>query len=62
MPVFTGKYRLSADFGADIPGQLASWPHPWGWAILSFARSDRDGPLELPHSPGMLSRIAVMDR
>lgn len=37
-----------------IPGQLASWPARQCRSILSFARSGRAGPLELPHSLGML--------
>ena len=53
--------RLSDDFGSASPGQLASWPVRQIRPILSFARSGPRGPLELPHSLGMLSPIAVLD-
>ena len=43
MPAFTGKYRLSADFGSDIPGQLASWPQHGIRPILDFRTNSSRG-------------------
>lgn len=60
--VMVRKNRLSADFGSSSPRQLASWPVTPIPAILSFARSGPRGPLELPHSLGMLSPTAVWTR
>ena len=59
--VFARNDRLSADFGSDVPHQLASWLMRRIRPILSFARSGPSEPLELPHSPGMLPASAVLD-
>ena len=61
MPDLARSDRLSADLGSDIPGQLASWPSDRIRSISSFARSDREEPLELPQSLGMVSPTAVSD-
>jgi len=60
--VFARNDRLSVDFGSAPPGQLASWPMRRIRRILSFARSGPSGPLELPHSLGMLPSSAVWTR
>lgn len=60
--VLAGNDRLAVDFGSACPGQLASWPVRRIRPILSFARSGPRGPLELPHSLGMLSPTAVWTR
>ena len=61
MPVLARNDRLPADLGTDILGQLASWPRCWIRPIFKFRAITSRGPLELPRSLSMLSRIAVVD-